>query len=111
MSKKRKPSLEAKLLELAQASDARDRQKRSRLDVLATIIWNRAISGDKDSMKMLLDRLPAQPAFHVEEPQEPIKPTTYEEITSTMRVLVKAGIVPLQLFEMFVKKPEGAVEH
>ena len=110
---KRKASLETELLKLSQGHDPRDRQKRSRIEVLGRILWNRALAGDRDSLKMLLDRLPAQSGFQAEHStEEPtMKVTSYEDITNALRALVEGGLVPIELFEMYRKKTEGTVEH
>jgi hypothetical protein len=111
--RKHKPSLEAELIALAQASDPRDKQRRSRVQVLARILWNKSLNGDANSIKQLLDRLPAQSGIQAEHSiEEPtMKVTSYEDITNALRALVEGGLVPIELFEMYRKKTEGTVEH
>ena len=69
--KRKQPSLEQELKRLASEKIKKDAKGRTRAELLARSLWNRSLAGDKDSLKMLLERLPvaipeadAEPAEH-----------------------------------------------
>jgi len=57
--KRKQPSLEQELKRLASEKIKKDAKGRTRAELLASTLWNKSLAGDRDSLRMLLERLPA----------------------------------------------------
>jgi hypothetical protein len=113
MSKpKRKQSLESLIAQLADEPEPRDRAGRKRLELLANVLWSKALSGDdRDALRLLIERLPKGSFDPAPEPRHQISDDPIRDVVTILKSLVERGVIPVQLFEMYVlKKPEGVVE-
>src|SRR5690348_13890820 len=101
-------SLESELKRLSTEQIKKDPRHRTRSQILASSLWSRALSGDRESLKMLLERLPqstpeAEPRGDVANAASGA--TTFDQVTNALRSLVAAGILPSEAFEKFrIKK-------
>ena len=73
MSKKRQRpvSLEMLLRKFGEEAEPSDRKRRPRTELLAKMLWSRALRGDKEAWKMLLERLP-QDSTPYQPPADPV---------------------------------------
>jgi hypothetical protein len=109
---KRKHSLESLIAQLADEREPRDKAGRKRIELLANVLWSKALKGDdRDALRLLIERLPRGYVDPTPEPRHDVKTKSFEDVVDTLKVLVESGIVPIQLFEMFFKKPEDVIEH
>src|ERR1043165_4385004 len=102
--KRKQPSLEQELKRLASEKIKKDARGRTRAELLASTLWNRSLAGDKDSLKMLLDRLPVA----IPEQDEPAEPhdaateTKLDKAINIYKALVDSGIIPVEWFANYM---------
>ena len=98
--KRKQPSLEQELRRLASEKIKKDPKNRSRAELLAATLWNRSLAGDKDSLKMLLERLPVALPEQDAEPAEydGSKEPALDRAVNAYKALVDAGIIPAEWF-------------
>lgn len=97
------PSLESELKRLASQRIKKDPRGRTRAELLAATLWNKSLSGDRDSLRMLLERLPtaqpeAEPSASATTSNEP---SNFDQITAAFKAMVQAGIVPAEVFSQY----------
>jgi hypothetical protein len=71
------------------------------------LLWDRSLEGDGNALKLLLERLPAQPlpaAPVVASPAAPppSKGDKYEEVVALVKCLIQANILPIESFASFL---------
>jgi hypothetical protein len=102
--KRKQPSLEEELKRLASEKIKKDPRGRSRAELLASTLWNRSLAGDKDSLKMLLERLPVA----IPEADEPAEPhnatveTKLDQAVNIYKALVDSGVIPVEWFAKYM---------
>ena len=108
---KRRHSLEALLDQLADQPEPRDKAGRKRIELLANVLWRKALDGDdRDALKLLLERLP-QRSYQPDDPAPSrVSVDPIHDAVVIMRELVRNGTIPEELFTMYVAKPADAVE-
>lgn len=102
--RKRQPSLEQELKRLSSEKIKADARGRTRAELLASTLWNRSLAGDKDSLRMLLERLPVSiPEQDTEQAEPPStgKQASIDKAVDTYKALVEAGIVPAEWFARY----------
>src|ERR1044071_6504042 len=101
--KRKQPSLEQELKRLASEKIKKDAKGRTRAELLASTLWNKSLAGDRDSLKMLLERLPVA----IPEADEPAeqhdtgKETKLDKAVNAYKALVDAGIIPPEWFAKY----------
>src|SRR5262245_59180664 len=106
MKKETITSFEQALLELGNQPDARDKRARKRVQLLAQLLWTRALNNDPDAVRLLLNRLPPQ-AIPPPEPEPQHKVTDpYEDLIVVLKALVEANVIPAKYFEIFQKNEQ-----
>ena len=84
---------------------------RRRLAILADAIWRHALQGDRDCLKVLLDKLPTEKVAEATEQrcincgnhphQWTPRPDPFDQLTNILRGLVEAKVLPDRLFEEY----------
>jgi len=103
--KRKQPSLEQELKRLATEKIKKDARGRTRAELLAATLWNRSLAGDKDSLKMLLERLPVAVVHEDAEPAEPhgaTVETKLDQAVNIYKALVDSGIIPVEWFAKYM---------
>jgi hypothetical protein len=89
----------------------------TRAQLLATVMWNRALGGDRDAMRMVLEYTVGKPVSLADMPtiqianvvstggnnQQVEKADPYVQVVGLVRNLVTAGIIPAEVLSRFVK--------
>jgi hypothetical protein len=105
--RKSNKSREAILQQLASEPIANDPKKRDRVEVLAKLLWSRSLSGDKDALRMLLDRLPKSTlpeptAPAPANPSERLADDPYKTSAALIRQFIETGLLPPEAFDCFL---------
>src|ERR1051325_10641271 len=102
--KRKQPSLEQELKRLASEKIKKDAKGRTRAELLASTLWNKSLAGDRDSLKMLLERLPVaipeqdEPAA----PQDTTKEPALDKAVRIYKALVDSGVIPVEWFAKYM---------
>jgi hypothetical protein len=71
---------------------------RKRVQLLAQLLWTRALSADADAVRLLLNPLPPQAIPPPEpEPQHKISSDPYQDVIVVLKALVEANVVPASI--------------
>ena len=99
--KRKQPSLEQELKRLASEKIKRDAKGQSRAELLAATLWNRSLADDKESLKMLLERLPvAIPEQEADSAEHDgsRKESALDRAVNAYKALVDSGVIPTEWF-------------
>jgi len=104
--RQRHVSLESELKRLSAEKIKRDPRNRTRAELLAATLWNKSLAGDGNSLKLLLERLPiSTPQPEAESTatakQDDTGESKMDRVINLMRGLVRAGIMPGEIFERY----------
>ena len=103
--KRKQPSLEQELKRLASEKIKKDPRGRSRAELLASTLWNKSLAGDKDSLRMLLERLPPAAIPEADEPAAPhdtSKESALDRAVNAYKALVDSGVIPAEWFSKYM---------
>jgi len=103
--KRKQPSLEQELKRLASEKIKKDAKGRTRAELLASTLWNKSLAGDRDSLRMLLERLPATAVPEQDEtaaPQETGTRTKLDQAIDIYKALVDSGVIPVEWFAKYM---------
>src|SRR5689334_2833244 len=103
--KRKQPSLEQELKRLASEKIKKDAKGRTRAELLASTLWNKSLAGDRDSLRMLLERLPATAVPEQDEPAAPHDATVETKLDKAVNIykaLVDSGVIPVEWFAKYM---------